>query len=87
MAENIRSAPKLQELYMLISDNDIILDYLREKRLIDSCRTCKSCSMKIILSNNGKKAKKKEEWRCLNCLRIESIRKGSIFELSSNLLL
>ena len=82
MAENIRPAPKLQEFYMMISDNEKILNYLREKRLIDSCRTCQSCSMRMILSKNVKKAEK-EEWRCSNCLRIESIRKGSIFEVSS----
>ena len=80
MAENIRAAPKLQEFYSLISDNDRILTYLREQGLIDSSRTCESCSQKMIISKNGKKAEK-EEWRCCNCLRVESIRKDSIFKV------
>ena len=74
-------APKLLEFYSIISDHDKLLKYLRELHIIDDNRNCIQCNQNMKLSKNLKKIDS-EEWRCNNCLRVESIRLKSIFEVN-----
>ena len=80
MADN-HQAPKLYDFYSIISDHDRLLKYLRELHLIDDTRNCNLCLKEMKLSKNYKK-NDQQEWRCDGCLRVESIRLSSVFEVS-----
>ena len=86
----IKSAPKLIDFYSILSNHEKLLQFLRNNRLIEGERDCKNCKSDMVLSTNASKADH-QEWRCRNCMTVESIRNNSIFQVSfyklNNLLL
>ena len=57
------NAPKLFEIYKLFNDHELLMQFMRNKKLLKSQMKCTTCGENMVISKKSSKPDG-EEWKC-----------------------